>query len=239
MNEGGAKVLCQLADGSGTPIRENNGHSESDCTMENTGNSGTCDGAWASTEEQCTSGGGTWTAGDPNKCKWERINLKRQCPSDNAGLDGLYPEMEDRETCRTMQCNITPCGPTNATPDSWHATQASDTQGGITYNQLQSCVKNTHGGAAGSGYACSVPDVGGNYQAFSVADMTKSAPSQFANGVCYGSTKQCDNCGFLWAGSKCSGSPVVNHYRQDSCGGLNSGGYQSCVYDASTAPDCD
>ncbi|ANS04372.1 hypothetical protein [uncultured Mediterranean phage] len=238
MDVGGDKVLCQLM-GTGATIRENNGHSASDCTMENTGNMGTCDGAMASTADQCATEGGTWTDGNPNMCKWERISLRRQCPSDNAGLDGLYPEMEDRAKCRTMQCNITPCGPTDTTPDSWHATQYSTTQNGLTYNQLQSCVKNAHGGASGSGYACSVPDVGGNYQAFTVTDMTKSVPSQFADGSCYGSTAQCDNCGFLWAGDECSGSPVVKHYRKDTCGGANSGGYQSCVYDAASAPACD
>ena len=239
MNVAGEKVLCQIM-GTGAAIRENNGHTSSDCTMENTGNMGTCDGAMASTADQCATEGGTWTDGDPNKCQWEQLNLTRQCPSDNANLAGLYTEMADRETCRTMQCNNTPCGPTNDTPDSWHATQASETQGGITYNQLQSCVKNTKGGAAGTSYACTpIAVTSGNYTPFTVAEQTKTANSTFSDGACYGAMRECDNCGFLWGGSACSGSPVVHHINKSPCGGLNSGGYESCLYDSTTAPACD
>ena len=55
MEVDGEKVLCQLM-GTGEAIRETNGYTSSACTMENTGNMGTCDGAMASSADQCATG---------------------------------------------------------------------------------------------------------------------------------------------------------------------------------------
>jgi hypothetical protein len=235
MEVNGDKVLCQLG-GNGETIREDNGYSATDCTMENTGNMGTCDGAMASTSEQCTTAGGTWTDGDRDKCKWEEVNVKTQCPANNAGLDSLFSERNVRAECRLMQCNRTNCGKTNATPDSWHVrTKTETTSDGQSYTQLDGCVKNTKGGTSGN-YACPQgPDPPApEFHRPTVAEMIWQAPSQTADGKCR-SVQYCDNCSIL-DNDDCGGSTAIPMI-EGSCSALT-GNRQTCLYNAATATGC-
>jgi hypothetical protein len=237
------KVLCEHKE-TNKPIRENENYAKSDCKAANVA-VGTCRKEYdpdygqdsyvtqARTESECTAEEGTWTPAVTN-CVWEEVQVHQQCHPDNNNLSSDFANVADRETCRTMECNSTACGPTTGTL-SYHAK--------VKDNNLTECIANTKGGVVGTIYTCTPPtlpldfEFRNNYDPITVAEMTKSAPTQFGDGVCYGSTKHCDNCGFLWAGDSCSGDPVIRH-KGKNCDGWNNGGYESCVYDLDNAPDC-
>ena len=213
--EGGGNVLCQAGGGDGPEIREDNGNTAADCTETNTGSA---------------------------QCSWQTVNLSRQCPADNAGLDTLFSTMDDRETCRTMQCSRTNCGATNAVPDSWHATKDDD-------NQLTACVKNQHGGNLDTNYSC--PGVSGNWSngdmhaapginTTSVAPnqgLVAARPAQFSDGRC-AVVMGCDHCGCSFNGTCPDGtlSAETSSSNCDEGSFLCGGDYRTCTYDSANPP---
>lgn len=130
-----------------------------------------------------------------------------------------------------MECNSTACGPLTG-DDTYYAKKEAGT------DYLTHCIKHTAGGAAGTNTACTVPHSGPDYTPLTLGMMTKTPAGQFKDGACYGSHRFCDNCGFMWAGNKCGAGAVYSPVNTSTCGGLNSGGYYSCVYDLDTAPEC-
>jgi hypothetical protein len=214
--EGGGNVICQGGGGDGEEIRQSRGNTAADCTESNTGSA---------------------------DCSWQTVTVNRQCPADNADLDTLFSTMDDRETCRTMQCSRTNCGSTSAKPDSWHATKDAD-------NQLTACVKNQKGGDLDTNYKC--PGVSGNWSngdmhaapgisTTSVAPnqgLVAARPTQFGDGRC-AVVMGCDHCGCYFNG-ECPSSGKLSGVTSDSncddgsflCGG----DYRTCTYDSLNPP---
>jgi hypothetical protein len=160
-------------------------------------------------------------------CQWESVDAIAECDPSNtiASMSHISPELQ--EQCRLQPCKRTPCGVVDAALDpSYHATLNDDR------SLITECTVNTKGGTNANNL-CTPPSVGAKYTPFTSADATKRAPTQFTDGICYTSAnvKECDNCGLLWIGSPCSGSPVVKHQNYSPCAFLNRGAYESCIYD--------
>jgi hypothetical protein len=205
----GGNVICQVG-GNGDEIREDNGNTSADCTESNTGSA---------------------------ECSWQTINISRQCPADNANLDTLFSTMDDRETCRTMQCSRTNCGNTLATPDSWHATKDAN-------NQLTACVKNQKGGNLGTNYTCPrldsywddnyPPATNPSYTLFNAQGLVASQPSQFADGSC-ARVLGCDHCGAGYNAECPTDGYIWGRGDNEKCGNIFGGHYKTCLYDRNSA----
>ena len=213
--EGGGNVICRGGGGDGEEIRQSRGNTAAECTESNTGSA---------------------------DCSWQTVTVNRQCPADNADLDTLFSTMDDRETCRTMQCSRTNCGNTLAKPDSWHATTNAN-------NELTACVKNQKGGDLDTNYKC--PGVSGNWSngdmhaapgisTTSVAPnqgLVAARPTQFGDGRC-AVVMGCDHCGCGYNG-ECPSGELEEKISESNCDDGNflcGGDYRTCAYDSLNPP---
>ena len=150
----------------------------------------------------------------------------------------------DSEHCRALQCNRTPCGATDATPDSWHASID-------TLNKVTGCVKNTLGGAVGTNYRCASIDKydsgdsggRGDYPGANATQMTWQAPVQNEDGKCR-SVRYCDDMGILdqktctnSAGASPTATDPLKIRHQGGWGPFH-GTFWTCLYDTVDAPGC-